>query len=325
MILVTGANGYVGVHLVERLCREGAPVRALVRRGCRAEEKELLRGMGAEAVESDIEESGPLRTALEGVETVAHLLGSIERPRRGDYRGMHTAKTALLVGMFRAAVDSRAKGGAPPRGRVVYLSALGASTEARNLYSRTKGEAEEEIRRSGLEYVIVRSSLIFGRETGDRDSKIVKKLAGLAASGRAVPLVGGGRNRIQPIYVADLVSCIRAAIFADGPRREIWEAGGPEVLMLRDVAGKLMRQLGNGKGIIAIPYPAACALALCARFLRAEGKLNLEQVRMSRHDAVCGRNMAASVCAGRLATFDEGMGRTAARFGIEAVTGGVRR
>lgn len=319
MILVTGSNGYVGVHLVASLRGDGVPVRALVRRGCPPGEKDLLLGMGAEVVEADIEEPGPLGQALRGADTVVHLLGSIERPRRGGYRGMHAAKTALLVRAFREG------SGPSARGRVVYLSALGASAGAGNQYSRSKGEAEDEIRRSGLEYVIVRSSLIFGRETGSRDSKIVKKLAGLAASGRAVPLVGGGRNQIQPIYIADLVSCIRAAIGAKGPRREIADAGGPEVLMLREVAEKIMRLFGNAKGIMAIPYPAAYALACVARLLRAEGKLNLEQVRMSRRDAVCGVNTAAAACGGRLTSFDEGMKKTAARFGAEALTEGTRR
>lgn len=325
MILITGANGYVGAHLVARLRGEGAPLRALVRRGCRDEEKGLLRGTGAEVIEADVEESGPLAAALEGVDTVVHLLGSIERPRRGGYRGMHTAKTALLMRAFRAEVDARQERGGAARGRVVYLSALGASPEATDLYARTKGEAEEEIRRAGLEWVSVRSSLIFGRETGGRDSKIVRKLALLAASRRPVPLVGGGRNRIQPIYIADLVSCIRAAIFAGGPPREAWEVGGPEPLMLREVALKLMRLLDNARGIIAIPYPVAYALALCARALRVEGTLNLEQVRMSRRDAVCASNRAPEACGGRLISFDEGMEKTVSRLGRGSLTGEAER
>jgi len=325
MILVTGANGYVGAHLVARLREEGAAVRALVRRGCSGAEAECLRKTGAELVEADLEEAGPLAAALDRAETVVHLLGSIERPRRGGYRGMHTAKTALLARAFRAEVDARRRRGGSGRGRVVYLSALGASPNAANLYARTKGEAEEELRRSGLDWVSVRSSLIFGRETGRRDSKIVRKLARLAASGRAVPLVGGGRNRIQPIYIADLVFCLRAAILADGPLREIWEAGGPAQLMLRDVALTLMRLFGNPNRIAAVPFPVAYLLALCARAVRAEKTLNLEQVRMSRRDAVCAANRAPAACGGRLVSFEEGMARTISRFGREALLGGEGR
>ncbi len=325
MILVTGANGYVGAHLVARLRGDGAAVRALVRRGCPEDEKAFLRAAGAELVEAEIEEAPLLSRALSGVETVVHLLGSIERPRSGGYRGMHTAKTAILVGAFRDAAAARADRGGRGGGRVVYLSALGASASAANEYSRTKGEAEERIARSGLGHVIVRSSLIFGRETGGRDSKIVMKLAGLAASGRPVPLVGGGRNRLQPIYIADLVSCLRAAIAAEGRRSEVWDVGGPEVLTLREVAGKLMRMLGNGRGVVGIPYPLAYALAWCARLARAEGRLNLEQVRMSRHDAVCGVNAAYAACGGRLTSFDAGMQMTVRKFGAGALTGGARR
>ncbi|MDD5557521.1 MAG: NAD-dependent epimerase/dehydratase family protein [bacterium] len=311
MILVTGANGYIGTHLVERLCGGGEAVRALVRTGCADGERRLLAALGAEVIEADLDDPAALMRALEGARSVAHLVGSIERPPRGGYRGMHTLATRRLVAAFRAALPASRKtrpGSRPPTpGRLVYLSALGASPSAGNLYSRTKGEAEEEIRRAGLPHVIIRSSLVFGRRVGRRDSKIIRKLAALAAERRAVPIIGSGGNRIQPIFIGDLVTCMTAALTGGGGEGGTWEAGGPEAMTLREMVERLLRVMGLRRRIVGIPYPAAYALGLAARALRREGRINLEQVRMSRYDSICIDNRAPLLCGGRLVGFEEGM------------------
>ncbi|MCX6357972.1 MAG: NAD-dependent epimerase/dehydratase family protein [Candidatus Aureabacteria bacterium] len=329
LVLVTGANGYVGVHLVERLCAGGMPVRALVRSGCDGNERASLAAMGAEVIEADIEMTAELTRALEGVETVVHLIGSIERPRRGGYEGMHVEKTKRLMNAFKTALPASRKtspGSSPRRpGRVIYLSTVGAGEAAGNRYGRTKWEAEEVITRSGCEYVIVRSSLIFGRETGSRDSKLVRKLAHLAATRSALPLIGGGRNRLQPVYIGDLISCVCAAIALPSPAASVWEIGGPFPMSLRDIARSLTALLGMQRRIVSIPYPVGYLLGLLARVARAEGTINLEQVRLSRRDNLCARNMAAELTGAPLVGFEEGMRRTTARFGVAAIAGGTDR
>lgn len=325
MILITGSNGYVGTHLVERLCGEGMAVRALVRRGCSADEQALLKKMGAEVCEADLEDDAVILRAMEGVHTVVHLLGSIERPERGGYRGMHTLKTSLLLKAFKAALSGAEKRAAAATSRIIYLSAIGAAKDAGNQYARTKWEAEDEIGRSGLDYVIVRSSLIFGRETGTRDSKIVRKLMRVSAERKAVPLVRAGRNRLQPIYVGDLVSCIAHAIAVPAGCHDIWEVGGPDVLTLREITERLIKMRGLRRRIAGIPYPVAFIAGLVARLLRREGTLNLEQIRMSRCDTICTRNKAESLLGDRLTGFDAGMAKTIARFGLVGMPEGKNK
>lgn len=324
MILVTGANGYIGIHLVERLCRAGRMVRALVRRGCPEEESTRLAAMGASVYECDPHEDGELRRALEGVTTVVHLIGSIERPRVG-YRRMHADNTRLLLRSFQAAAAatrlpgrSRCQNGYP---RIIYLSSIGAAADAGNLYSRTKWEAEEEVRRSGIPFIIIRSSLVIGRETGNRDSKIVRKLARMAAVKRVLPLVLGGRNRVQPIFIGDLVTCICAAIDTPDAGGEIWEAGGPQVLALRDFAGIILRSMDLRRRILPVPYFVAALLGWFARAAGLEGNINLEQIRMSRFDNICAKNDASRICGGRLVSPEDALRMEISRFGAESLLG----
>lgn len=328
MILVTGANSYVGGHLIQRLCSKGRIVRALVRRGCSSDEKAFLAELGAEVVEADIEERGALMRALEGVKTVVHLLGSIERPRAIGYRGMHTRKTSLLLKAFKATLcASNYKASSvqsADSGRIVYLSAVGASPSAGNLYQKTKWDAEQQIKHSGLDYIIIRSSLIFGRETGQRDSKLVRKLTKLALSSKAMPLIGSGNNRMQPIYIADLVACMEKAIDFPEGCREIWEVGGPDVLSLREISDVLLKAFGLERRIITVPYSLAFVLGAVARLLRREEKINFEQVKMSKHDNICSYNRAADLLSSRMTSFENGIGKTVKRFGVEAMSGRVK-
>jgi len=321
MILITGANGYVGTHLTQRLCAEGEYVRALVRRGCGEDEKRLLSCLGAGVTEADIEESEEIARALRDADAVVHLLGSIERPGRGGYEEMHVRKTRLLIDAY---VRARAWRSPEGRGRIVYLSAIGASPHARNLYSATKGGAEEEIIKSGFDYLILRSSLIFGRETGSRDSKLIKKLAGLADSRGVIPLVGGGRNSLQPIYIGDCVSVIRAAVKARGSVHDIWEIGGPEIVTLRDIAGLLLRLRSAGRRIVDIPYPVAYFFAMAAKAAGREKLINLEQVRLTRLDSVCSRNMAAEIIGDGLTRLENGLRKSFDRFEAPTAPGGDR-
>jgi NADH dehydrogenase len=172
-----------------------------------------------------------------------------------------------------------------------------------------------------LPYVIVRASLVYGREVGKRDSKLVRKFARLAVAHRAIPVVGGGESRVQPVYIADLVDCLQAALFAGERGGEIWEVGGPEVMTFREFAQRLSAAVGGDGAVKNVPYPVAFAAGLAARVLKKESKVNLEQVKMTRFDNVCKDNTAVRIIGDRLKRFEDGMARTVARFGAPAVAG----
>ena len=199
-ILVTGATGFVGPAVVQRLVDDGHTVRVL----------EHSEGSSAdlpsqEAVSGSMTDPASLREAAEEQDVVVHLV-AILTGKPEEFRSVMEQGTRDLLEAAR---------GAGVR-RFVLMSALGTTEETKDLvpYYGAKWQMEQDVKASGLEYVIFRPSFVFGRDGGALGQ--FKKIAKLAP---VTPIVGPGTQRIQPIWVDDV-----AAYFAAG----VAEAGGRE-------------------------------------------------------------------------------------------------
>ncbi|HET7691606.1 MAG TPA: SDR family NAD(P)-dependent oxidoreductase, partial [Gemmatimonadota bacterium] len=185
MILVTGATGFIGSEILRRASKRGWRVRGLARHPDRAEE--LGRLPHVELFRGDVTEPDDLDEAMESVTAVIHLVGIIAPSRGQTFDAVH-------VGGTQAVLEAAARAGVQ---RYVHMSALGAP-EARDAtdYFRTKWEAEEAVRESGRSATIFRPSIVFGR-----DSDLFRPLARAVRLSPAIPLPGGGRQRLQPAWV----------------------------------------------------------------------------------------------------------------------------
>lgn len=277
-ILVTGANGYVGTHLLLYLTRQGHKVFAVVKPAAKDEDLAIIRDLNIEVVRNDLTGNGRLEVASGNVDAVIHLLGSVQAPEAGTFRSVHEGKTRFLSAECRRLGVKK----------FVYLGTLGASLKAPSEYLRTKWLAEEEVRRSGVDYVIVRSPLIFGKSFGVRESKVVAKLKELIRTAeRAVPILGSGKNLLQPIFVGDVVRCLEKAAADPAVRDETIDLGGPEQLSFEEMIDILMVRIGVKKKKVKIPFPIAFALAYVLERIKANPRITTDQVRMLREDVVC--------------------------------------
>jgi uncharacterized protein YbjT (DUF2867 family) len=186
-VLVTGATGFVGPHVVHALRAREVPVRALVRdqrRGSR------LAAWGAELVVGDVTEPASLRAAVTGVDAVVHLVAII-KGRRAEFERIMTQGTRDLVAAAREAGVRR----------FVLASALGLDERSKDVvpYYAAKWEMERALKESGLEYVILRPSFVFGKEGG-----VLPTFVRLARFAPVTPIVGPGTQRFQPIWVEDV-------------------------------------------------------------------------------------------------------------------------
>jgi uncharacterized protein YbjT (DUF2867 family) len=295
VILVTGGSGFVGGHVVHELRGRELPVRCLVRSPRKAAK---LAGWGCELVEGDMTDPAGLRRAVDGADAVVHLV-AIRQGRQEQFRRIMVEGTRDLLN---AAKDAGV-------GRFVHMSALGTTEQTKDLvpYYGAKWETEELVRASGLPYVIFRPSFVFGPDGG-----ILPTFAKLARLTPVTPIIGSGRQRIQPIWAHDL-----AAYFAESVRRDdvtgrVFELGGPEAVTWNEFWERLKRVRGLRRPSVHVPVGLMRLNALLTERLPGNIPLTRDLLKMLElGDNVVSNNDAARTFQLPLVPLDEQLRRGA--------------
>ncbi len=268
MILVTGATGFVGPKIVHALRGRDLPVRCLVRNPSGGDAGSLA-AWGCELVSGDVTDPASLDRAARGCDAVVHLVairqGSAEQFRRVMEQG-----TRDLVA---AAKEAGAR-------RFVLMSALGASAETQDLvpYYHAKWEQEQTLRASGLEYVIFRPSFIFGRDGG-----ILPTFRRLAKLAPVTPVIGSGRQQIQPIWIDDVAAYFAASIDKPEAGGRIFELGGPDAVTWNEFWERLKRTLRIRRPTVHVPIGLMRANALVTERLPGNIPLTRDLLTMLEH------------------------------------------
>lgn len=252
MILVTGGTGFIGKSLIRNLVESGNVVRTLIRPSPRS--PELPHGVPVEIAVSSLNDARSLRAAMVGVKVVYHLAGVERRGAYADLMAVDIQGTRLVT---EAAADAGVE-------RIFFLSHLGADRASAFPVLKAKAIAEEHIRRSQVDYTILRTALIFGVNDGFT--------TGLARLLSTVPYFfiypGDGRTLIQPLWVEDLVTCMNWALEDDATRNQTYEIGGPEYFTFLQVVEMIVHSLGLRRRLVSMrtPYLRALTVVLEALF-----------------------------------------------------------
>jgi uncharacterized protein YbjT (DUF2867 family) len=243
-VLVTGATGFVGPHVVHALRGREIPVRALVRDPARGSR---LTAWGAELAAGDVTDPASLRAACEGVDAVVHLVAII-KGRPEDFQRVMADGTRNVVA---AAKEAGVR-------RFVLASALGLDERSKDAvpYFGAKWEMEKAVRESGLEHVIFRPSFVFGRDGG-----VLPTFVRLARFAPVTPIIGPGTRRLQPIWIEDLAEYYVHALSEPGATNRTFELGGPEAVSWNEFWERLKRVLGVRRPSVHIPFAALRAQA----------------------------------------------------------------
>lgn len=242
MILITGATGYIGRHLVWRLCEQGERPRCLVRDvGWAAH---LFASAQVELVEGDITRPETLTGAVRGVDTIIHaaFLTADRKERPGNrYRATNVGGTTSLV-------QAAARAGVA---RFIEMSGLGTRPDAPGSYMQGRYLAEEVVRASPLNWTIVQPSVLFGP-----DAPFFTALCRLIRSSPVVPLIGGGTVLFQPIWVEDVVSVVLSVLASpQQSSQQTLTIGGPAIYSFAQLIAALLQAMQKRRILLPVPLP----------------------------------------------------------------------
>lgn len=267
-VFLTGGTGFVGSHMVARLLRDGHAVRALARRGNSACVPSTAQ---VEQVEGEIN-SERVSEYVAGCDAVINLVGIICEHGAETFENVHPRGTANLV---QAALKNGVK-------RFVQMSALGARPANATAYHTTKFLAEEQVRNSGIPYVVLRPSLIFGP-----GSAFVQQMSKVMRTAPLVrPIPGTGKYLFRPVHVGDVVECFAQSLVNPASTGQTIDLVGGEVLTLDEIGDAIAGSLGIRKFVVHVPMAFMKAAAACLSFMPMQPPITSVQLRMMEEGSV---------------------------------------
>ena len=271
VITVFGGSGFLGRYLVKRLAANGARVRVAVRDPAAAG---FLRPMGdvgqVAPIQANVGDDASVAAAVAGAEAVVNLVGILFERGRRSFTAVHAEGAGRIA---RAAAAARV-------GRLVHVSAIGASLDSPSAYGRSKAAGEAVVREAFGQATIVRPSVVFGPE-----DDFFNRFAALARLMPALPLFDGGTSRFQPVYVGDVAAALTRILETPESASETYELGGPKICTYRELMELIIAVTRRERRLISVPLAAARPLASLMGLL-PNPPLTADQLRQLGRDNV---------------------------------------
>ncbi len=278
---VFGGSGFVGSQIVRALARGGWRLRVAVRRPGGAYRLPMLGDVGQiQIVQANLRNADSVARALDGAQAVVNAVGVLHETGRQRFSAIHVEGAATV------AQEARSAGA----GRLVHISALGADPAAAAAYARSKAVGESAVREAFPTATIVRPGVVFGPQ-----DRFFNRFAAMAMISPALPLIGGGHTRFQPVYVGDVAAAVARLLAQPESQRRTFELAGPAIYSFRELMVLLLEQIGRRRLLVPIPFAAATVLGLAGDALAAIGlppPITSDQVALLRADTVASRGAA---------------------------------
>ena len=275
LVTIFGGSGFVGTQAVRALARLGWRVRVAVRKPALAVDLRLLGDVGQiQPVRCDITNPADVAAALKGATAAVNLVGQLYETPGRSFDAAHVEGTRNIAEACIAAGVAR----------LVHVSAIGADVDSPADYGRTKGEAEVEARRIKPDTVILRPSIIFGNGDG-----FLNRFASMATMAPALPLIGGGATKFQPVWVGDVAEAIARSVARADAAGRTFELGGPDIWSFKDILAYILRETGRDRLLAPLPFFAAKAIGSFAQLTAILGiapALTRDQVVLLESDNV---------------------------------------
>jgi NADH dehydrogenase len=278
LVTVFGGSGFVGRYAVRALARHGWRVRVAIRRPHLAPELKVMGDVGQiEIVQANVRDADSVRRALEGADACVNLVGVLfERGRQG-FDALH-ATAPKTIAEIAASMGVK---------RLVQISAIGADANSTAKYAQTKAAGEAAVQAAYPQATILRPSVVFGAEDA-----FFNRFGGMAALLPALPLIGGGKTRFQPVFAGDVGEAVASALNDPATAGRTYELGGPAVYTFKELMQVVLRESMQKCALVPIPFPIASVLGkfgdLAGAVLPFAPQITSDQVENLRSDNVVG-------------------------------------
>jgi uncharacterized protein YbjT (DUF2867 family) len=270
LVTVFGGSGFLGRHVVRALARRDFRIRAAVRRPDLAGHLQPLGRVGQiHAVQANVRYPASVQAAVREAAVVVNLVGILFERRRQSF-GEVQAQGAGTIALAAAAEGAR----------LVHVSALGANPDSAALYARTKAAGEAAVLQAAPAATVFRPSIVFGPE-----DDFFNRFGAMARMSPALPLIGGGATRFQPVYVADVAEAIARAIEGRTRPGTTYELGGPDVRTFKELMQFVLAATERRRPLVPLPFWLAKLQAYVLQLLPTP-LLTPDQVELLRQDNV---------------------------------------
>jgi NADH dehydrogenase len=271
LVTVFGGSGFLGRNVVRALAKRDYRIRVAVRRPELTGYLQPLGRVGQiHAVQANLRYPASVEAAMRDAEVAINLVGILAEGGAQSFDAVQGQGAAAI-----------AKATAAVGGRMVHISAIGADENSASGYGRSKAAGEQAVLAAVPSATIFRPSVVFGPE-----DQFTNRFAALARMSPALPLIGGGVTRMQPVYVGDVATAVADAVDGKARPGATYELGGPEVLTMREIMEIILSITERNRALISLPFGLAKLQAQFLQFAPGALKLTPDQVTMLRTDNV---------------------------------------
>jgi NADH dehydrogenase len=299
LVTIFGGSGFLGRHVVLALARAGWRVRVATRRPDLAFHLQPSGGVGQiQPVQANLRYPESLAPALRKADAVVNLVGILRERGAQKFEAVHVEGARAVAQAARSAGIST----------LIHVSALSADANSTSRYARSKAAGEAAVKNILPEAIILRPSVVFGPE-----DEFFNRFATMAQISPALPLIGGGTTKLQPVFAGDVGEAVTRALAGGAKAGTVYELGGPEIRSLKEILGFILSVIERKSLLVPIPFPLASliggmtevAMKLLLGLYPETFALTRDQVELLRHDTIVSEQAAAE-------------GRTLSGLGIAA-------
>jgi NADH dehydrogenase len=215
-------------------------------------------------VQANLKDRASVERAVDGAHGVINLVGILAEDGKQSFDALQAKGAGLIAEAAKAAGIER----------MVHISAIGADAQSKSKYAKTKALGEQAVRKAIPGAVILRPSIVFGPE-----DQFFNKFADMARFAPALPLIGGGKTKFQPVYCDDVAECAVKALEMDEARGRTYELGGPGIYTFKEILEFIMATTRRQRILLPIPFLAAGGMGLMGELT---GKLPFVQPFLTR-------------------------------------------